>query len=161
MSDPVTLWTVACKAPLQISPGKNTGVGCHFLLQGIFPTQGLNLHSCIGKKMDSLPISHQGSPHVIIHLSKATYNMGSQPKCQLWTVGDYDASTQGVWEISVPVTYFCYEPKTKLLFNNNKKSSFKGSAWDFPCGLVVKNLPSTAGDLGSIPGQGSYMPWGN
>ena len=30
------------------SPGKNTGVGCHSLLQGIFPTQGLNpglLHS--------------------------------------------------------------------------------------------------------------------
>ena len=23
-------------------PGKGTGVGCHFLLQGIFPTQGLN-----------------------------------------------------------------------------------------------------------------------
>ena len=43
------------------SPGKNTGVGCHFLLQGIFPTQGLNpgvLHyrwilSCL---------IHQGSP---------------------------------------------------------------------------------------------------
>ena len=25
--------------------GKNTGVGCHFLLQGILPTQGLNLSS--------------------------------------------------------------------------------------------------------------------
>ena len=25
------------------SPGKDTGVGCHFLLQGIFPTQGSNL----------------------------------------------------------------------------------------------------------------------
>ena len=25
------------------SPGKNTGVGCHALLQGIFLTQGLNL----------------------------------------------------------------------------------------------------------------------
>ena len=24
-------------------PGKSTGVGCHFLLQGIFLTQGLNL----------------------------------------------------------------------------------------------------------------------
>ena len=24
-------------------PGKNTGVGSHFLLQGIFPTQGSNL----------------------------------------------------------------------------------------------------------------------
>ena len=27
-----------------ISPGKNTGVGCHFLLQGIFPTQWSKLH---------------------------------------------------------------------------------------------------------------------
>ena len=26
------------------SPGKNTGVGCHFLLQGIFPTQALTSH---------------------------------------------------------------------------------------------------------------------
>ena len=26
------------------SPGKNTGVGFHALLQGIFPTQGLNWH---------------------------------------------------------------------------------------------------------------------
>ena len=26
------------------SPGKNTGVGYCALLQGIFPTQGLNLH---------------------------------------------------------------------------------------------------------------------
>ena len=26
------------------SPGKNTGVGCHALLQGIFLTQGSNLH---------------------------------------------------------------------------------------------------------------------
>ena len=25
-------------------PGKSTGVGCHFLLQGIFPIQGSNLH---------------------------------------------------------------------------------------------------------------------
>ena len=26
------------------SPGKNTGVGCYALLQGIFPIQALNLH---------------------------------------------------------------------------------------------------------------------
>ena len=25
-------------------PSKNTGVGCHFLLQGFFSTQGSNLH---------------------------------------------------------------------------------------------------------------------
>ena len=32
-----TSWTIACRAPLSMGvPGKNTGVGCHFLLQGIF-----------------------------------------------------------------------------------------------------------------------------
>ena len=35
-------------------PGKNTGVGCHFLLQGIFSTQGLNLH-LLHWQADSLP----------------------------------------------------------------------------------------------------------
>ena len=37
-------WTVAHQAPLSMKcSGKNTGVGCRFLLQGIFPTKGLNL----------------------------------------------------------------------------------------------------------------------
>ena len=36
-----TLWTGACQAPWN-SPGKNTGVGCHVLLQGILPAQGSN-----------------------------------------------------------------------------------------------------------------------
>ena len=40
----VTLWTVAHQAPLWDSPGKNTGVGCHALLQGIFLTQVSNSH---------------------------------------------------------------------------------------------------------------------
>ena len=44
MSDFETLWTVAHQAlcPWD-SPGKNTGVDCHFLLQGIFLTQEWNL----------------------------------------------------------------------------------------------------------------------
>ena len=42
-------------------PGKNTGVGCHFLLQGIFPTQGLNpgLPHC---RQKLYCLSYQGSP---------------------------------------------------------------------------------------------------
>ena len=35
-------WTVVHQAPLWDSPGNNTGVGCHALLQEIFPTQGSN-----------------------------------------------------------------------------------------------------------------------
>ena len=39
-----TLWTITHQTPLSIKlPGKNTGVGCHFLLQETFPTQGSNL----------------------------------------------------------------------------------------------------------------------
>ena len=42
----------------------NTGVGCLFLLQGIFPTQGLNSHllSLLHWQEDSLPLSHWESP---------------------------------------------------------------------------------------------------
>ena len=44
------------------SPGKNTGVGSHSLLQGIFPTQGWNpgLLHC---RQILYCLSHQGSPH--------------------------------------------------------------------------------------------------
>ena len=42
-----TPWTVTCQAPPWDSPGKNTGVGSHFLLQGIFLGQESNPHlSC-------------------------------------------------------------------------------------------------------------------
>ena len=51
------------------SPGKNTGVGCHSLLQGIFPTQGLNaglLHS----RQILNHLSHEGSPHLVVMITK-------------------------------------------------------------------------------------------
>ena len=36
----VTLWSIAYQAPLSIGfSSKDTEVGCHALLQGIFPTQ--------------------------------------------------------------------------------------------------------------------------
>ena len=45
------------------SPGKNTGVDCHALLQGIFPTQGSNLHLlCLLHCRKILyPLSHLGT----------------------------------------------------------------------------------------------------
>ena len=52
-------------------PGKNTGVGCHFLLQGIFPTQGSNLCllHLLHWQVDSLPFCHLGSHDGIDRLS--------------------------------------------------------------------------------------------
>ena len=47
-------------------PGKNTGVGCHFILQGIFPTQGTKPHllHLLHWQVDSLPLYHQGNPRL-------------------------------------------------------------------------------------------------
>ena len=40
-----TPWVVACQAPLSVGLShRDTGVHCYFLLQGIVPSQGLNLH---------------------------------------------------------------------------------------------------------------------
>ena len=63
-----TLWTVACRllCPWD-SPYKNTGVGCHSLLQGICPIEGwnwclLSLHWQVGY----LPLVPPGKTHVLI-----------------------------------------------------------------------------------------------
>ena len=52
-------------------PGKYTGAGCHFLLQGIFPTQGSNLCllHLLHWQVDSLSLPHLGS-----HLSLFIFN---------------------------------------------------------------------------------------
>ena len=53
-----------------ISPGKNTGVGCHAPLQGIFPTQGSNpcLLHLLPWQVCSLPLASPGKPHQPVHL---------------------------------------------------------------------------------------------
>ena len=60
-----TFWTVATRflRPRDF-PGKNTGVGCHFLLQRIFPIQGSNprLLCPLHCRRVLYPLSHQGSP---------------------------------------------------------------------------------------------------
>ena len=49
------------------SPGKNTGVSCHALLQGIFPTQGSNPHllCLLHWQAGSLPLVPPGKLHVL------------------------------------------------------------------------------------------------
>ena len=63
------------------SPGKNTGVDCHALLQGIFPIQGLNpgLQHC---KRNLYWLSHQGSPRIEL----GWVNLDSLERNAIWTV---------------------------------------------------------------------------
>ena len=52
-------WTVAIEAPLSMGfSGKNIGMGCHFLLQGIFQTLSFVAHSsgfCLRLKPEPPP----------------------------------------------------------------------------------------------------------
>ena len=66
------LWTIAPPPRLLCpwdSPGKNPGVGCHALLQGIFPTQGSNLHllRLLHWLADSVPVAPPGKS-IHVHL---------------------------------------------------------------------------------------------
>ena len=74
-------------------PGKNTGVGCHFLLQGIFLTQGSNpgLPHC---RQTLYPLSHLDSilkskdvtlPKKV-HLVKAMVFPVVMYGCESWTI---------------------------------------------------------------------------
>ena len=62
--------------------GKNAGVGCHCLLQGIFPTQGSNPHllCLLHWQAGSLPLCHVGSrigDHCPLHVWE---RWGGRPK---------------------------------------------------------------------------------
>ena len=60
----MTLWTITHQAPLSMGfPNKNTGMGCHFLLQRIFWTQGSNL-CLLHWQADSLPLELPGKPQI-------------------------------------------------------------------------------------------------
>ena len=57
------------------SPGKNTGMGCHFLLQGIFPTQGSNpcLFCLLLWQAGSSPLVPPGKSHLHLMGGKLNY----------------------------------------------------------------------------------------
>ena len=85
-----TLWTVALRLLCpRNSPGKNTGVGCHALLQGIFLTQGLNLHFLPLRhwQAGSLPLAPPGNspashcPPTIAFLSTSTAKYFTKKNC--------------------------------------------------------------------------------
>ena len=89
----VTLWTVACQAlcPWDYS-GKNTEVGCHALLQGIFSNQGLNAHRLylLHWKAGSLPLAPPGKPR--------SFHTGFQMAAPFYILSN---CAQGLWFLHI------------------------------------------------------------
>ena len=82
-----SLWPHRLYSPWN-SPGQNTGVGSHFLFQGIFPTQGSNpgLPHC---RWILYQLSHQGSPKESLYqfsLRWAFYENIHLPSLILWNL---------------------------------------------------------------------------
>ena len=65
----VTPWTIARGGLLcpRDFPVMNTGMGCHFLLQGIILNPGTEPTSS-AFQADSLPLNHQGSQQIHTHM---------------------------------------------------------------------------------------------
>ena len=98
-----SLWTHGLYSPWN-SPGQNTGVGSHSLLQGIFPTQELNQDLLYCRQI-LYQLSYQGSPthtlyqlqfssfNVVLWLSRAflvaqkVKNPPAMPKTWIWSLG--------------------------------------------------------------------------
>ena len=97
------------------SPGKNTGEGCHVLLQGIFPTQGSNpgLPHC---RQILYHLTYQGSPRILEWVAYPFSKGSSWPRNQTRqesssNTGDLDLSPWSgrfpgrEWQ---PTPYFCW-----------------------------------------------------
>ena len=138
------------------SPGKNTGVGSHSLLQGIFLIQVSKL--CLLYRLhwqtDSLPLSHPGSPLDRLeqwakYIDRYRYGYG-------WTslVAQLVKHLPAMQETLVQFLgqeYIIYNPWRRDILPT---PVFLG----FPGGSVSKEPTCNTGNLGSAPGLGR-SPW--
>ena len=74
---------MGCMQPVRLlcpwdSPGKNNGVGCHFLPQGIFPIQELNL-GLLHCRQILYQLSYKGRPCIY---RQSQNNLGLEMDCR-------------------------------------------------------------------------------
>ena len=124
---------------------------CHFLLRGIFQTQGFNQHflCLLNRQADSLPLASSGNPLSTCYASKTSaWNM-------MFTIGFGGFSCSSAGKEPAP--------------NEGDPGSLTGPSWvrkilwrrdrlpspvslGFPGGSDGRESAGNSGDLGSIPG---------
>ena len=116
----VTPWKPARLLCPWNSPGRNTGVGCRFLLQGIFLTQGLNM-DLMHCRYILHHLSHQGSL-AIAKESNILDDFGFSAVCSSQASGDWHLKTQKLIFMTSFVRLFSVYPlnTTLLLVGWNK-----------------------------------------
>ena len=111
-------------------PGKDTGVGCQFLLQEIFPIQGLNLvlPHC---RQTLYHLSHQGSPLIKVCLVRAMVFPVVMYGCESWTIKKAehrrtDASELWCWRRLLRVPWIARRWNQSILKEINPEYSLEG-----------------------------------
>ena len=133
------LWPRGPYSPLN-SPGQNPGVGSPSLLQGIFPTQGLNpgLPHC---RWILYQVSHKGSPN---NSSQITGHMVKAPK-GLYLLPSSRVTCHGPTRLPTVLTFsvwcstnmtLCDTPLSKY----HRQINFSRNISFFPCAEGVNGL---------------------
>ena len=87
------------------SLGKNTGLGCHFLLQGIFPTQGSNRHL-----LKSPALAGGSTDH--IYLRRKKWEIEQKPRHWSWPNSCFSVLLAHLWSFLLVLT----APSTLILW---------------------------------------------
>ena len=107
------------------SPGKNTAEGCHFLFQGIFPTQGLNLRllSLLHWQVGSLQLAPPGKPlYPNWRLILISYTLTFKNQSLSLQLHSFQIPISKIYE-HVKNTYICYTSWLKALLKVLKKDT--------------------------------------
>ena len=115
------------------SPGKNPGVDCHSLLQGIFLTQGSNL---------GLPRCRQ-TVHHLSHQRIIFNHWYSWKNKKTWTCEQISSKNNDIKSLYIHTQTHTYAFPIFLVLRLTH---------GFPGGSAVKSMPASSGDGGSIPG---------
>ena len=121
-----------------VFPGKNTGVGCHFLLQGIIPTQALNLQGkwILSVQFSRSVISNSLWPHGLQH---------ARFPCP--------SATPRVYPNSCPLSQWCHPTiSSSVIPFSSHLQSFPASgyfpvSWFFPSGGQSFGVSASASGL--------------
>ena len=123
----VTPWTIAARLlyPWD-SPGKNTGVGFHDLLQGIFPTQGLNLGilHLLHWQVSSLNLRKCNRLHfwipitfmIWLHVTLKYFTLKTHHPFE-WTVGPLRAGLCVSCDFGSPAEYLSHDSHVTMVQN--------------------------------------------
>ena len=112
-------------------PGRNTGVGCHFLLQSIFPNQGWNPGLLYCRPI-LYRLSHQGSPvcwilYFLVH--KHIYHTALVSLINMPSGVYFNNNSRSAWKLPLRCQFLVTLSKSPLVYEFNGDTCIFTALW--------------------------------